>query len=274
MKNTILSFKPETIVIFLLILMSFYSCRPYVFIQSAPVVPLIDNKKQYQINNLLLGNKNEIQTSGSPINHWGYIFNYTDASGNFNNDNTSIELGAGYYKKLKNQHLFDCYLGIGKASIIDTFQYNLIAHFMYSIFYKWKISANYTKYFIQPTYCFYNKKNIKIAATLKMSYLNYKNYEIKLIPNNSEYLSNDTIIIHSFNHKGFLLFEPVITLRAGSIVQFVSQIGYSISNKNYYTGFSFDANKVLMNNHSYNPLDHLIFKMGLSVNLDFNKRNK
>ena len=93
------------------------SCyTPYTYIQSAPSVPLIDDKKQFQINGFIKGNFMELQNAGSFINHWGYIFDCTILR-SADNPCTFYELGTGYYLKLKNKHIIDCYVGFGKGTL-------------------------------------------------------------------------------------------------------------------------------------------------------------
>jgi hypothetical protein len=208
----------------------FSACGPVTYIQSPANVPLFKEKNNYQVtvsSNNMEGCVNA-QLAATPVNHLGFMLNGTCFLPQFGG--TYYEGGIGYYNQFKNKMIFECYGLYGRGDIQGNFGG---LRLLGEPFDYWSIHNKYEKYSIQPSLSFINLERLKVAFTLRANYVMFDTYSFAR--NNVDNDLNSTISNYkSFKFKDCFIVDPMITLRAGHKVNHTLQVGYSLSDKDYY----------------------------------------
>ena len=194
----------RSIIIFLLY--GCVSCSTQLYQSNTANVPLLREKHESK-SSIGAGN---IQTSYAATRQVGIIanafWNGYHANGN---ENLGLlgELGAGYFKEIAPDFIFETYGGIGlgriryfKTSMQNGFQEEK------------KMEVNGIKYFIQPSIG-YTNQIVEAAFTPRISFVDYNNFAIQGYSQeemNADYLNAEII-----QSRTWVFVEPSLTLRAG-----------------------------------------------------------
>lgn len=200
----------------------FASCNPKFYTPNTQNAPLISEKGETNLT--LSGNGNQVEFQGAygvseniAIQANGGLFIPSDV----NDDGGSgkfLEFGAGYFKPLDNNFVFETYGIIGVGTVEN--------HFPSTSSGKGDISANILRLGIQPNFG-YKTKHFSAAVSSRFVNLTYNKIEGDLVYDNvnqSDYLKN--------NSSNFLI-EPALTLRGGfENLKLQVQYGYSFNLSN------------------------------------------
>ena len=154
-----------------------------------------------------------LQAAASPVNHLGIIGGYTNynyhirenpdpASGNVNASANLWEIGVGgYYTAAENRRgmklVTDIYVGLGTASL------------------KSDISANATKYFLQPGI---GLKSPYFDAFFNLRFSGIKYTDFNALGRDDQYLKDKNLINYEgkrFDNETYVFVEPAFTVRGG-----------------------------------------------------------
>lgn len=147
----------------------------------------------------------------SVTNHFGFMvnYNYWNANGHrsladsvefldISGKSNLVELGAGYFLPFSNKFIFEAYGGVGWGRVKNE----------YDIWVDSKV--NYNRYFIQPSFGYYNKKVELVFSTRLIGLAcNRIEFDSKLSQTDIEDLNYIT------NNPFSLFLEPAFTFRVG-----------------------------------------------------------
>ena len=135
----------------------------------------------------------------------------------------NVDLGLGYFNKIKNNMLFEVYAGAGYGKC-DHF------HEIYGggFYYDYHFSSNQLKFFIQPGIGF-SKGTKEFAFSAKLVNINFLDVNLYDYYPEYEYIKEAEYIV---NNSAYYLIEPALTFRSGGeITKFSLQI---ISSTKFY----------------------------------------
>jgi hypothetical protein len=146
-------------------------------------------------------------------------------NGNSEYSNLFAEGALGYYKTfgIDTSKMIAVYIGGG---IGETKGYSDLWQSDYL-----KYNSKYTRFFVQPTYGIFVKKNVEVAAALRLSFVNYHSLSI-----------NDDLRTSYLTNSYDLFVDPVITVKAGyEQFKFIAQLGASVPlmKQEYYSSSPF-----------------------------------
>lgn len=205
----------------------FSACSPKYYSPDTQNVPLISAKGEKQLT--FSGNGNLIEFQGAiglsdklAIKANGSFFIPRDEDNGNGGSGRLIEIGAGYFKPVNQNLVFETYGIIGFGSVKNHFESDGSANPQTL----GDISANVLRYGIQPNFG-YKSKNFEAAISSRIVNLNYSNVKGSLV-----YQGNNQTTYLEDNKSNFLI-EPALTLRAGfEKLKFQAQIGHSFNLSN------------------------------------------
>jgi hypothetical protein len=212
---------------YLVAIVLFAGCSPKYYSPNTQNVPLISAKGETNLT--LGGNANQVEFQGAygigksvAIQANGGLFIPADLDNGNGGSGKFLELGAGYFKPVQKNFVFETYgiFGFGNMEnhMPSTVTGNSGA--------KGDISANLFRVGIQPNFGF-KSKYFSAAISSRIVNLTYNNIEGDLFfdgVNQADYLEG--------NKSNFLL-EPALTLRGGlEKVKLQMQFGYSLNLSN------------------------------------------
>ena len=187
------------------IVINISGCTHYYYVPNTHNVPLFQEKDEIRFSigssTSGTGTGTELQGAYAITNKIGIIANvgFTENSGIGElGEGHFFELGAGYFKPLGKNLVFESYggLGFGKTE-------HLYANFTTA-------SMNISRYFVQPSFGF-TSKYFDAVISSRIAILNYSNIEVE---SNIPQFDMDQINIIQ-NNKSSALFEPAIIIRGG-----------------------------------------------------------
>jgi len=202
------------------------SCTHYNYVPNMHNVPLFQQKEEFHLDlSGSVGNEFsafEVQTGFSLGNNFAIIGNgfFHDADREMFNDEYCrghiIEGGAGAFVPMKDNMVFESYIGVGFGKIENGFDDDATT------------KLDFNRYFFQPSLG-YTSDFLDFAVSLRLSGLRYNDIHFT-----GELNSDDQDQIMYINRNPFsILVEPALTLRAGwEHVKFQLQLGYSVNATN------------------------------------------
>ena len=205
--------KAVNLLIICLLSLASSSCH-LLYLPNQVNVPMLTDRDDLS-GSISLGLSNvNLQTAYSPVKNVGLMINYAGGKTS-NSDNSSItnsynflEFGAGYYKPITKNLLFDIYggYGLGEAKTFDNVWDEATI-----------INGNYTRLFIQP------------SITISAGDVFDANLAIRSIFISMEKTTDSNASTRS--SKTFL--EPVLTLKYGwKYIKIINQLGLSLPTSN------------------------------------------
>ncbi len=212
------------------------SCNPKLYTPNTQNVPLISEKGQ--INLTASGNANQIEFQGAygiaekfAIQLNGGLFIPSDLDNGNGGSGKFVEVGAGYFKPISTDWLFEVYGLVGIGSVEN----HLPSTINDAPQTKGDLSANILRIGVQPNFG-YISEHFSAAISSRIVNLTYNKIEGDLIfegQNYSDYLND--------KNSNFLI-EPAFTVRAGfEKIKLQLQYGYSLnlSNSDFRQDHSF-----------------------------------
>lgn len=210
--------------IFLALGFGIVSCNPVFYTPNTQNVPLISEKGETNLT--LSGNGNQVEFQGAygigeniAIKADGGLFIPADLDNGNGGSGKFLELGAGYFKSVAPNWVYETYGLIGFGSVEN----HLVSTTGDNPQTKGDISASLLRIGIQPNFG-YKSKYFSAAISSRFVNLSYRNIEGDLIfegENQSNYLKD---------HSSNFLVEPALTLRGGfEKVKLQVQYGYSLN---------------------------------------------
>ncbi|MCB5288235.1 MAG: hypothetical protein LHW64_10610 [Candidatus Cloacimonetes bacterium] len=222
--------KRTNIILIIIVGISFASCNPKFYIPNTQNVPLISEKGETNLT--LSGNGNQVEFQGAyglfeniAIKADGGLFIPSNLDNGNGGSGKFLEFGAGYFKPLNNNFVFETYAIFGFGSVENHMPSTIESYPLT----KGDISANIMRFGIQPVFG-YKTKYFSIAISSRFVNLSYNHIEGDLIVADipqTTYLKD--------NSSNFLI-EPAITIRGGfEKLKLQVQYGYSLnlSNNNF-----------------------------------------
>ena len=212
------------------------SCNPKFYSPNTQNVPLISEKGETNLT--LSGNGNQVEFQGAygvsegfALQANGGLFIPPDLDNGNGGSGKFIELGAGYFKPLTSNLVFETYALVGMGSFENHFPTTTSGNPLT----KGDLSGNILRIGIQPNFG-YKSNHFSAAISSRFVNLTYNKIEGDLIfedENQLTYLKN--------NSSNFLI-EPALTLRGGfEKLKLQVQYGYSfnLSNSDFRQDDSF-----------------------------------
>jgi hypothetical protein len=218
----------------LVTVISFCSCTHVYYSPNSGNVPLFKKKGEARINGYYsLGSTitdnikgGEVQAAYAVSNHVGVMLNTafmgaSNGSGSQKDagNGSLIEAGAGYYKPLRKNYVFETYGGVGLGSVKNE----------YSTGGSSKI--NFSKFFVQPSFG-YSITNFDIGLVSKFSFVNMTINHSTFPNGNDPFKTYDIDYIKA--NPFSVLWEPSLFLRIGFKTvkaQFQYTPSYNLNNK-------------------------------------------
>lgn len=205
-------------------------CSPKYYSPNTQNVPLMREQGQINLNLSGNGNQAEFQAAYGVINHLavqvnGGLFipkdndNGNGGSGNF------VEAGAGYFTPVGTSFVFEAY-GLFGYGGLENHLPSTVSDYPATT---GKISANISRYSVQPSFG-YVHKYFSVALSSRISSLNYSRISGNLIyggENQQDYLRDN---------RSSMLIEPALTIRGGlPKLKLQLQFGksFNVSNSNF-----------------------------------------
>ena len=224
--------------------LAFVGCSPKYYTPNTQNVPLLSEKGETDLT--LSGNVNQIEfqaayaiSEGFAVMANGGLFIPTDQDNGNGGSGKFMELGAGYFKPIDENFVFETYGIIGFGSVENHIRSTTSAYPLTS----GDISANVFRYGIQPNFG-YKSKHFSAAISSRLVNLNYNKIEGDLI------FEDESQVDYLKSNNSNLLLEPALTLRGG-FEKFKIQLQY---------GYSFNLS------HSDFRQDTSYFTVGLNYN--------
>ena len=210
----------------LILLFIVSSCTHYNYVPNMHNVPLFQQKEEFHLDlSGSVGNEFsafEVQAGFSLSDNFAIIGNgfFHDADREMFNDEYCrghiIEGGAGAFVPMKDNMVFESYIGVGFGKIENGFDDDATT------------KLDFHRYFIQPSIG-YTSDFLDFAVSLRLSGLRYNDIHFT-----GTLDTDDMDQIQYINRNPFsILVEPALTLRAGwKHIKFQLQFGYSINATN------------------------------------------
>lgn len=222
--------------LFILIGLGLVSCNPKFYTPNTQNVPLISESGETNLT--LSGNGNQVEFQGAfgvtnsiAVKANGGLFIPSDLDNGNGGSGKFVEFGAGYFKPITENWIFETYAIVGIGSFENHLPSTVADHPLTN----GKISGDILRIGIQPNFG-YKSKYFSAAVSSRIVNLSYSNIEGDLIFENIDqpnYLKN--------NSSNFLV-EPALTLRGGlENIKLQVQYGYSVNltNSNFKQDNSF-----------------------------------
>jgi len=216
-----LHIKTANLLIICLLSFASSSCH-LLYLPNQVNAPMLTDRNDLS-GNISLGLSNvNLQAAYSPVKNVGLMINYAGGKTS-NSDNSSItnsynflEFGAGYYKPITKNLLFDIYggYGLGEAKTFDNVWDEATT-----------INGNYTRLFIQPSITISASEAFDANLAIRPVFI----FMEKTTDSNAPTRSSKTFL------------EPVLTLKYGwKYIKIINQFGLSLPTSNI--------------DYAYNPL--------------------
>lgn len=203
------------------------ACNPKFYSPDTQNVPLISQMGETNLS--IAGNGNQVEFQGAygagsnfGIKANGSFFIPQDVDNGDGGSGKFFEAGAGYFKPLSGNFVFETYGIVGFGTVENHFPSSVAA----SPSTTGDVSANVLRYGIQPAIG-YKSAHFSAALSSRIVNLNYSKIEGDLVYNGTnqpQYLEN--------NKSNFLI-EPAITIRGGfEKIKLQLQYGHSINLSN------------------------------------------
>ena len=197
-------------------------CSPKYYTPNTQNVPLLSEKGETSLT--LSGNVNQIEfqaayaiSEGFALMANGGLFIPADQDNGNGGSGKFMELGAGYFKPIDENFVFETYGIIGFGSVENHLPSTMSAYPMTS----GDISANVFRYGIQPNFG-YKSKQFSAAISSRLVNLNYNKIEGDL------FFEDENQVDYLKSNNSNLLLEPALTLRGG-FEKFKIQLQYGYS---------------------------------------------
>ncbi len=208
-------------------LLSLTACNPKYYTPNTQNVPLISKKGGSNLT--LAGNANQLEFQGAygvteniAVQLNAGLFKPAKLSNGNTGSGNLVEIGAGYFKPLENNFVFETYAILGFGSMKNDLPSAITTNPPTT----GKISANISRIGIQPNFG-YKTKNFSAAISSRFVNINYNKIEGDLI-----FGSEDQVAYLKRNSSNFLI-EPALTLRGGfENIKLQLQYGYSLNVSN------------------------------------------
>ena len=203
------------------------SCNPKYYTANTQNVPLISQKGETNLT--LAGNANQVEAQGAygitkniALQANGGLFIPGDLDNGNGGSGRFLELGAGYYKPLENNLVFEVYGLLGMGAVENHLP-STVADYPST---KGDISASMFRYGIQPNIG-YKSKHFSVAVSSRFVNMNYSNIKGDLI------FDNQSQVAYLESNKSNFLVEPAITIKGGlDKIKLQLQYGYSLNLSN------------------------------------------
>ncbi len=185
------------------------SCSPKYYVPTTQNVPIIKAKGQTNLTAAGNSNQAEFQAAYGISNsvalqaNGGFLFPQDENNGNGGSGNF-IELGAGYYKNLSPDFLFDIY-GLAGIGRMENHFPTTVTEYPGTT---GKISASLFRFGIQPSIS-YHSKYFSVSGSARLMSLSYANIDGSFM-----FQSEDQVAYLNSN-TSHLLLEPALTIRGG-----------------------------------------------------------
>ncbi len=114
-----------------------------------------------------------------------------------------VEFGSGYFKPIKKQGIFEIYAGIGLGKTLTNRTTSINDSSL-------NMSADFTRFFLQPSYTFFSNDIIEVAFSMRYSALKFHN-----VSNPVPIYDKDYSYMYGINEPLYHFIEPVATCRIG-----------------------------------------------------------
>jgi hypothetical protein len=163
-----------------------------------------DNNKHRYPNSLTGINA---QAAYAPLNHWGFLMNYSHLKRRDSEVSRSFESGIGYFLPIKPQVIFENYVGIGMGCMsVD--QYRNAVHLDGEI--------RRRHLFLQPSFTI-KSSHVEVAFAMKTSRIDFFDLQLstdELLLNDDKEIQKQIDTVREIEQKGgFTTLEPSFTLR-------------------------------------------------------------
>ena len=203
------------------------SCNPVFYTPNTQNVPLLSEKGETNLT--LSGNANQVEFQGAyaigkniAIKADGGLFIPTDLDNGNGGSGKFLEIGAGYFKPVSQNWVYETYGIVGFGSVENHFPTTINDHPLT----KGDVSARILRIGIQPNFG-YKSKYFSAAVSSRFLNLSYNNIKGDLIfeeVNQAAYIKD--------NSSNFLI-EPALTIRGGlEKIKLQLQYGYSLNLNN------------------------------------------
>ncbi len=184
-------------------------CSPTFYVPNTQNVPLIESKGQTNLS--LAGNSNQYEFQGAygitqslAVQLNGGLMVPAELDNGNRGSGKFLEAGAGYYKSLSKNLLFEGYGLVGIGNFLNNMPSTLTAYPGTT----GKLSANLLRVGIQPALSLHWKW-FSLSGSFRLASLSYSNIEGSLWFDNADQVAFLT------DNKSTLIFEPAITIKAG-----------------------------------------------------------
>lgn len=246
------------------------SCKTYTYIPNVINVPLLEEKKEFQLAGYFSLNHVEFQSAYAVTNNFAVMANGYWATHNRN----FTEVGLGFYNNIREHQYFEMFSGYGYANqnVRNISSDNLDGggRFPHSNIFNddwtsFSAIANYHRFFAQANYGI-KWKSIDCSFTLRTSYIYYPHYFFEYqhvsYPNNSyDTLSYSKVDVYGF---GSNVIEPVISFK------------YKFKYVNLFAqgGFALNTDGTV-SQKIYHPISRwVIFSTGIQADIRHHPRKK
>lgn len=244
------------------VLLPIFGCSPLYYSPNAQNIPVMKEKEQLNlsvnVNTSLNTIGYEFQGAYGVTDNIALQFNAfwanseDDAEYQSNGKGNLVEFGAGYYRKVSGNFVFETYglIAFGKVKYEDTSEETGIHQF---------IETNFTRIGVQPSIS-YSTKHLNASLSTRFAHIGYHNINgnYPFYDNNGNYTYTTEANYLKANNSQWLA-EPAITLQAG-FKQVKLQAQYVIS---YNLGDSYFRN-------NYQEWD--MFSLGITVQIPARKK--
>ena len=207
----------------IIVVFIFNSCTTQMYVSNAVNAPLLKEKGEVQVNIT----QNDLQAAVALGKNFGvmangFYMNYKTGE-TYKHSGYLGEAAIGYFKPLKNNFVFEGFVGGGAGRVskqqtfIDNNNNSYLAYF----------DADATKMFIQPEFG-YKTKYFDAIISSRISTVKYTSFSQQNYPENE--LKNDYLDNNNLTGPMFMFAEPAVTIRGGyKFVKLQLQYGLTLN---------------------------------------------
>lgn len=251
----------KCITITLFILVGFSACSPIYYSPNTQNVPMITTRGDMNLT-LVAGSSNvndiynsisiiDLQSAYGITSHLsiqvnGGFFSNKEENSDASGTGRIFETGLGYFSKINNNFMLECYGVIGFGNFNNKIEISKIGS--NSIYHK--ISGSLKRFGIQPVFAF-KTNSFAAAISSRIVRLDYKNIEGYLL-----YDGADQVGLLN-NNNSYYLFEPALSLKFGwEMIKFQLQYGrsFNLTNPDFRQGKDIISLGLNINLKKQNPL--------------------
>ena len=194
--------------IFLMSSILLISACTTVYVPNVVNTPLLIKKSDYRVSAHTGVTSFDFQSSFSPTDNIGLMFNLSDLDRKDSNEKVNqflAECGIGIYKPLGNRFITECYFGYGRGNV-NSYEFEKDTHAIFD-----QVKGQYNKFFIQPCVGVYTEK-LDFSLVTRFSQIQFDKITRPLE--------------HSNEPKKALFMEPAFTVKYGTKnIRFMGQFG-------------------------------------------------